>query len=131
MNTEYFENKDRHGQITFPGYCSRFTSGKCAVGFTDFGANYSVIDTDYTSYAVVYSCTEFFAGAFSLLETVWVLTRDPIAEGTPDFTNMMNLVTPIIEAKVPYYSLDRLRTTKQGGSCEYLPEGVYDPKNRN
>ena len=42
---------------------------------------YDVVSTDYTSYAIVYSCSPFLAGAFCL-EYVWVLSRLPYQNGT-------------------------------------------------
>ena len=37
--------------------------------------NYDILDTDYTSYAIVHSCTE---GIFwSKTELAWILTREP------------------------------------------------------
>ena len=50
----------------------------CKVKFEAFyipPGNYQLLDTDYTNYAVVYSCTNFFFGLFRN-ELAWVLGRD-------------------------------------------------------
>ena len=87
--------------------------------FADFGADYRVVSTDYTTYAIIYSCTPF-AGKIKVSEASWVLTRDPIAEGSAAYTAMMDLVDPIYKDKIPYYDKEsRMRTTEQGGSCVY------------
>jgi hypothetical protein len=39
---------------------------------------YSVLDTDYTQYAVVYGCDNWFWGMFHS-EQVWILSRDTVA----------------------------------------------------
>ena len=48
--------------------------------FADYKGDYQIVDTDYTSYAVVYACTEYLDVRFA--EYYFVLTRDPIEEGT-------------------------------------------------
>ena len=41
--------------------------------------NYQVIDTDYTNYAIVYSCTQFL---FTKNEIVWILGRQKTMDAT-------------------------------------------------
>ncbi|XP_023338682.1 apolipoprotein D [Eurytemora carolleeae] len=52
-----------------------FIVGFSSVPFASGGTepNYRVVDTDYTSYAVVYSCSPFFF--FMKKESLWLLTR--------------------------------------------------------
>jgi len=40
-----------------------------------FKGDYRVVNTDYKSYSLVYSCTDFFFGKFYF---VWVLAREPV-----------------------------------------------------
>ena len=55
--------------------------GECAVSFRSppdvtGTPNYNVLHTDYTSYSVVYSCSDLLGGAMKN-EYVWVLSRTP------------------------------------------------------
>ena len=86
--------------------------------FADYKGDYQIVDTDYTSYAVVYACTEYLDVRFA--EYYFVLTRDPIEEGTTEYTDVMNTVGPIFDAKLPGYDWDYdMRVTKQGTGCTY------------
>ena len=38
--------------------------------------NYSIMDTDYDTYAIVYSCASLLWG-FASFEYLWILTREP------------------------------------------------------
>ena len=88
---------------------SGFFTGKLGVFFGgDFRADYRIIDTDYTSYSIVYSCQQ--VGPFSL-DTSWLLVRDQIEEGTSAFTSMISLIDPIYEEKLPNYDRDTLMST--------------------
>ena len=44
--------------------------------FFDIGGRYKILDTDYTSYVVVYNCDNFLANMFLAAEYSWVLVRD-------------------------------------------------------
>lgn len=73
--------------------------------------NYKVVDTDYTSYAIVYNCYEkFFIGK---KESLWLLTRDqaPSADLVAGARNKMKQ----LGLPVPH-----LRTTPQK-NCSELP----------
>ena len=88
-----------------PGLVNVFFGG----GIFGFGADYRVIDTDYTSYAIIYSCEQFGPFGFDLS---WLLVRSQIEEGTAAYTNMIDLVDPIYAEKLPDYPRsDRMRTT--------------------
>lgn len=73
---------------------------------------YWVLDTDYNSYSIVYSCTEILGGAYSM-EYIWILTREKeISEET--FAVLVDKVVAL------GYPKERLRQqTKQGGDCIY------------
>merc|ERR1712178_133124 len=63
---------------TLPGRCNSAT-GKCnaASGYPDVGEpNYQIVDTDLTTYSIVYSCEEWLGGAL-YHEYVWFLSREP------------------------------------------------------
>lgn len=73
---------------------------------------YWVLDTDYDSFSIVYSCTEILGGAYSM-EYIWILTREKeISEET--FAVLVDKVVAL------GYPKERLRQqTKQGGDCIY------------
>lgn len=59
-------NHDKLDSIKGYAYTSKFTSGLNNVFFAaDFGGDYRVLDTDYTNFAVVYSCTTILGGCLS------------------------------------------------------------------
>ena len=73
QNSEYVEGSGKNSiagyalpSAFFPGYLNVFF-------FAGYGGEYSIIDTDYTSYSIVYGCTQF--GPFKS-ELTWVLVRD-------------------------------------------------------
>ena len=82
--------------------------------FAGFGGDYKILDTDYTSYVVVYTCTSYLtAGVVATPNYSWVLVRSPIEEGSAAYTSVMNTVSSIYAAKVPDYDhLTEMRTTK-------------------
>ena len=78
-------------------------NAQCYVSFTsppffDRDPNYLVLDTDYTSYSIVYSCNNFLNGLMKY-ENVWFLSRTPLVS-----TDLLNKVTNIITKKIPRYN---------------------------
>lgn len=69
-----------------------------------FKGDYRVVDTDYKSYALVYSCTDFIFGKFYF---VWVLAREPVL---PEAT--LQKITGEIHTKLGI-SKDELRFNNQ------------------
>ncbi|CDW76786.1 apolipoprotein d [Stylonychia lemnae] len=73
--------------------------------------SYNVVDTDYTNYAIVYSCTNFFFGLFKV-QYAWILGRSQtLATETTQIASLGSIA--------PSYSTDNLMKTTQGGSCFY------------
>merc|ERR1711872_244263 len=73
--------------------------------------NYSVIDTDYTSYPVVYMCRPI-AGIFKK-ESLWLLTRDAVPSDS-------TVETALEVMRTNNLPLEKLSKTSQTG-CEALP----------
>ena len=73
-NTEYFPATDSKIKINGFALASTFRNGLIEVYFFFFPADYRVIATDYTSYAIVYSCT--MIGPIKYPEFSWLLTRN-------------------------------------------------------
>ena len=78
--------------------------GRLMVKFVPFipAGEYQILDTDYKSYSVVYTC-ETMPGVPYKTEYVWVLTR----EAVPD-PSMMSHCLGIIADKVPKYDMSYL-----------------------
>ena len=76
VNSELRENGEWN-VVEGEAYCEG-TAAQCHVRFSSFApwGDYEVIDTDYTNYTVIYSCTDFVVFHD---EIGWILTR------TPDF----------------------------------------------
>lgn len=59
-------------------------------------------------------------------EYVWVLTRDIEVP-----RELYDKIKNIIRERLPWYDLDNLYNTKQGGKCKYLPvEALEDEEYR-
>lgn len=99
--------------------------GRLDLKFSDlqpFWGNYDILETDYDSYAIIYSCTNLLNGLYRT-EYAFVLTRDVIYEGTPQHTALYNKVQNVFKSKLsqPGYDLNNLSFTKQGekNGCNY------------
>ena len=64
--------------------CEADNSGQCWVKFNRFmpGGDYRVVSTDYTSYSIVYSCTEVLGWVAQ--ENCWILAREAYEPGTAE-----------------------------------------------
>ena len=68
------DDSQAFGKATCP-----WGTGECYVSFFWLDKNdYSVVDTDYTSYTIVRGCESFLFGLFRE-EVYWILLRDPNA----------------------------------------------------
>lgn len=86
---------------------------KCKVGFFLFRTgDYRVLDTDYTTYSVVYSCTSYL---FFKSENVWILTRKHVPEAAT-----ITAAEAVITSKVPSYKFKEFKYPQHGGNCQYL-----------
>ena len=47
-----------------------------------------------------------------ILEYLWILTRDPLVEGTPAFDTMQTYLHSVIASKVPSYDLSLMLVTR-------------------
>ena len=88
-------------------------------------ANYMVLETDYTSYSIVYNCDDFAGGSYKD-QWLWVLTRDALEVNSADWKVMRDKVFAVIKKKVGNYIDPEtvLYATKQttGAGCIYAPE---------
>ena len=73
------------------------------------GGDYRVIDTDYTSYAIVSSCTPQLFGLFHY-QTIWILGRSNNYDDTAQRAYVDSL---------GFYSISRLINPVQGAQCNY------------
>ena len=113
LNSQF--RNDETGFDTIAGV-AKCKGAHCTVKFRWYlpGGDYRVLDTDYKSYAVVYACKDVFG--IAKIEYVWVLTRDMEVD-----SKIMNRAMTVISDRLPWYNLNNLYDTKQGGKCRYLP----------
>lgn len=76
--------------------------------------DYRVIDTDYETFALVYSCSSYYVAKS---EYIWVLTR----ERNPSDSVIFNALQTL-KARVPDYDQTQVRRTSQAASCKYLQD---------
>jgi len=87
-------------------------AGRSLFGRDPNAPNYSVVDTDYTSYSVVYMCRPV-AGIFKK-ESLWLLTRDALpSDATVD--------TALGVMQTNHLPWEKLVKTSQTG-CKALPQ---------
>ena len=114
-NSQFY--KEKIIDVKFSGKCK---GAQCKVGFKPFiFGDYRVLDTDYDTFSVVYSCTPYL---FFKEENVWILTR----ARTPD-ASVISIAENIVKAKLPKYSFDNFKKTQQGGTCQYLHDEYIAP----
>ena len=77
-----------------------------------------MLSTDYANYAIVYSCTSLFAGAFCF-DYLWVLSKQPYVIGSAEALTFKSMTEAIIKQKLPDFDLGILFETIQGGTCKY------------
>jgi lipocalin len=88
---------------------------QCEANFFSFApkADYRVLDTDYTTYSVVYSCADLPFN--QRLEDLWIISREQTL--SPE---LVAAAHQTIRTQVPNYDLDNnIHVTVQGGSCVY------------
>ena len=88
---------DVHGYATFDGAVGK-------VYFFYFPGDYEVVDTDYTNYAIVSSCTPHLFGLFHY-QTMWILGRSNTFDDSTQRTYIDSL---------GFYSTSRMIYTTQG-----------------
>ena len=100
-NTEffgYYDGSSEYGQVSFPGWINNWYPGLLSI------ADYSVVDSDYTSYAIVYSCVDVLG--IAPFEYAWVLVRDQLEEGSAAFDSMLDTVSVVFASKLPDYDYE-------------------------
>ena len=94
--------------------------GYCNVKFWWYPeGNYWVLDTDYTSYALVYGCDTWLFGLF-YSDQAWILSRTQTLPASK-----VSAITDLLKYLVPEYPVDKQwEDAKQGGDCKY---NAYSP----
>ena len=112
-NTQYLFDTAELDPIPAYAPINQWYNGYLHVYFyAEFPGEYQIIDTDYTSYAIVYSCQTTLANSIFVSEYVWLLSRTAHVEGTTDYDNYMAQMEAIMDAKIPYYDYNaNLRIT--------------------
>jgi len=111
QNSQSFNNKI--DQVKGDAKCN---GAHCKVKFFLFrNGDYRVLDTDYTTYSVVYSCSTFLW--FIRTEYIWILTRDPQPADA-----VVTAAKGVMSSKVSHYTSSSHEYPRQGGTCDYLHE---------
>ncbi len=113
LNSQY---RDKETGFDTAAGIAKCNGAQCTVKFRWYlpAGDYRVLDTDYSNYAVIYSCADILGVAKN--ENVWILSRDI------DLSDkLLNLAKDVIRERVPWYDMMNIYDTKQGGKCKYLP----------
>ena len=78
----------------------------------DIYGDYRVLDTDYSNFAIVYSCMNFF-NLFSV-DYAWFITREKTVS-----QDLINQMRSRLSELHPDYSPNNFYFVKQGGKCQY------------
>lgn len=108
-NTEQKADFGARSGINGTGYCPDAT-GHCYVTFfvEPKTPNYQVVETDYESYSIVYSCGNF-------KQFLWLLTREPVVSD-----ELYNQMLATAKASLPNFNFDKLNDRDyQGDKCTY------------
>ena len=90
---------------------AKCSSAQCNVNFFLFyTGDYRVLSTDYSTYAIVFSCTNYL---IAKTEAVWILSRTETLDAAT-LATAQSIITSMTD-----YSLDNFYYTVQGGSCTY------------
>ena len=66
-------------------------------------ADYEVVETDYSSFSIVYSCTMLFGNLFKA-EYAYILTRIPYAIGDPRLRVIEERARYAINKRIPSFN---------------------------
>ena len=113
LNSQYRDKDTGFDTVAGIAICN---GAQCTVKFRWYipAGDYRVLDTDYSNYAVIYSCADILGVAKN--ENVWILSRDVVLSD-----NLLNRAKDVIRERVPWYDMKNIYDTKQGGKCKYLP----------
>ena len=125
LDTGKYEANNRQYYGFYDGNSGSYSGGTGKTSFNGFmagvyeiqwgtavGPVYKILQTDYTSYTVYYSCTQWFAG-ITILEAVWIATRSKLEDGSAAFNTMLPIVNGVLDDKLPHYDYNtRMRTTQ-------------------
>ena len=77
--------------------------------------NYSIMDSDYDTYAIVYSCASIWYG-FASFEYLWILAREPEISD-----ELLNTLVDKIDATLPDYEFweNTVKTVQGEDNCPY------------
>ena len=118
-NTQYNPKTD---QVEVATATATFDGAKGAVKFFEYApaGDYEVLETDYDTFAVVYSCSNYY---LAKAEYIWVLTRE---QNVVDYQVLFDALN-VLRNKVPGYDQSSIYRTVQGGSCKYYSEAQPQP----
>ena len=100
--------------------CSIWTPADCRIEIfwqAWWAGPIQIVSTDYSSYAIVYSIGE--AANINLMEAVWLLSSDPLEEGTAEYTAFYNQMESIVEARLPKFDMRHLSPVSHNADCQY------------
>ena len=122
-STQYTDSKNKLGEISQKLYLDHGPAGYVKFKWFLPKANYQVVATDYSNYAVVYSETRL--ALFWNFKAVWIMTR----ERNPS-EELVRKAHDIMLERIPEMRTQTFRRTKHGGNEKYLPPAEVDRKIR-
>ena len=113
LNSDYNIGKDKLVDTTGTIEFTDGSKGTIKKSLWLITGNFQVLDTDYTNYLIIYSCSS----AWSLFnfQWAWILTRTKNPPAATIDTYFQKL-----KDKVDWFSADDFKDPQQGGSCKYI-----------
>jgi lipocalin len=116
LNSQYNAELDTIDYVKASATCA---AGQCAITFRPgVVGSLSVLETDYKSYSVVYSCTEIQGKA----DPVWYAAILSRSKDVAQLDAYLSYGKGLLARKVPGFPVDQMLSTRQDNKCFYLKQ---------
>jgi hypothetical protein len=116
--------RERHGNSSVPARFDVHGNGHTRpLNPIPIETRYTVLDTDYIQYAVIYGCDTWFWGLFHT-QQAWLLSRTTETRET-----IKSRAVDALREAAPWYNpYETMRPVKQGEGCEYIAEELDEDR---